>query len=206
MNIRKAVFAALAGCTFGLASSGAMAVECSTINTIGAWEAAGSCDQGDKVWTFVDSNLLDSVQVLFGNPGGGSTHSMQIIGFDVSNLAGSWEIDYTIAVTDPAQFISDMFAGADNPGAGSTLNKDVTGDEVFSLSVINGVENAGSEAHGLNASFLSIHEEFTVDANNDLLSVSNTYRQSTLVIAEPGTVALMGIALAGLALIRRRYN
>ena len=85
----------------------------------------------------------DSVQVLFSSPIE-NIHVMQIVNFDNSDLAGAWSIDYTISVTAPNFFIDAMFAGADSPGGGSLLTKDVTGDEVFSLSVINGVENAGS--------------------------------------------------------------
>ena len=41
---------------------------------------------------------------------------MQLVGFDNSNDASAWSIDYTISVTAPNFFIDAMFAGADNPG------------------------------------------------------------------------------------------
>ena len=74
-----------------------------------------SCDQGDKVWTIGANNLNDNVQVLFSSPIE-NIHVMQMVGFDTSDAAGNWSIDYTITVTDPNFFIDAMFAGADNPG------------------------------------------------------------------------------------------
>jgi PEP-CTERM motif len=201
MKLLTTLTTVLTGCGLALASGAAMAVPCSTITTIGQWEAAGSCDQGDKVWT-IGANTLDaSVQVLFSSPLE-SIHVMQLVGFDNSNLAGAWSIDYSISVIDPNFVISAMFAGADSPGGGSMLTKDVTGDEVFGLSVVNGVEGPLSERLGLSATTLNISEDFSVNAGANLLSVSNTYRQTE--IPEPGSLALIGLALAGLAVVRRR--
>src|SRR4030095_7782041 len=116
---------------------------------------------------------------------------MQLVGFDNSDLAGAWSIDYSISVIDPNFFISAMFAGADNPGGGSSLIKDVTGDAVFSLSVLNGVENAASQRLGLTATTLNISEDFSVNAGANLTSVSNTYVQTELIVPEPGSLALV---------------
>ena len=203
MKLLTALSTVVAGCGLALASGAAMAVPCSQIANIGQWEAAVSCDQADKVWTIGANTLDDSVQVLFSSPIV-STHVMQIIGFDNSDLAGAWSIDYSISVIDPTFEISSMFAGADNPGGGSTLTKDVTGDEVFSLSVMDGVEGPGSQRLGLSATTLNISENFSVNAGADLLSVSNTYRQTE--VPEPASLALIGLALAGLAVVRRRRS
>jgi hypothetical protein len=151
----------MTGCGLALASGTAVAVPCSAITNIGQWEAAGSCDQADKLWTIGANDLDDSTQVLFSSPVV-STHVMQIIGFDNSDAADAWSIDYSISVIDPDFVISAMFAGADNPGGGSDMTKDVTGDAVFSLSVANGVEGPASQRLGLSATTLNISEDFSV--------------------------------------------
>jgi hypothetical protein len=205
MKLRTALTTVVTGFGLALASGAAMAVPCDTLNTIGEWQAAGSCDQNDKIWTFGASNLGAGVQVLFSVPAV-DTHAMQIVGFDNSDLAGAWSIDYSISVSDPNWVINAMFAGADNPGGGSNLSKDITGDAIFSLSVVDGVEGPGSQQLGLSATNLNISENFSVLAGSTLLSVSNTFTQVPVQIPEPGTLALMGIALTGLAFLRRRRD
>lgn len=204
MNMRKALVTAMVGSTLALSGIGATAAPmCSTIVTIGAWAAAGSCDQGDKEWTLNSSvNLGAGVGVIFSFIG--DTYAMQLVGFDTSSAAGTWNLNYTIAVTNPLFNITDMFAGADNPGGGSLLTKSVTGDAAFTLTVVNGVEDAGSEKHLLTALTLTVDENFSVDAGKTLLSVSDTFTQTRIPqVPLPGTLALFGLGLVALGAVRR---
>jgi hypothetical protein len=210
MDMRKALVTAMAGCGLALGAGNAMAAPtlCSTIGTIGDWQTAVTCQQSDKLWTFTSftSTTGDflSAQVLFGNVGL-STHNMQIIGFDTTNNPNSWDVKYTIAVDltiSPDRRITDMFAGADNPGGGSSLVKTVSGDASFVLTVNNGAEDANSEKHGLSAVSLNIDEAFSVNADANLLSVSDTFTQRAIPL--PGTLALLGMGLVALGSARRR--
>ena len=207
--MRKALAVTLAACTFGFVSGGALAVECFDVRSIGAWEEAGSCTQGDKTWTINDTDLGDPVTVLFINPSAQS-HGMIIGGFDTTDAPGDWVINYTITVTDPTNFISSMFAETDNPGgnevSGSLLTKDVTGDKTFTLIVKNGTPDSGSFALGLDAMTLTVNETFHVDFGADLNTVSDTFRQSSRGVPEPGTLALLGLGLLAAGAARRRRS
>ena len=122
---RRVLAAAIAGCGLALGASGAIAAPlCTTITTIGAWEQAdGGCDIGDKNWELnsTSTSLLPTATISFTLSG--DVYAMQITGFDTSAAAGAWNVNYTISVLDPLFHISDMFAGADNPGGGSLLTK-----------------------------------------------------------------------------------
>jgi hypothetical protein len=102
-----------------------------------------------------------------------------------------------------------MFAGADSPGGGSGLTKAVTGDPggAFLLTVPNGVESAGSEKHGLTATALTVDENFNVNSNSRLLSVSDTFVQTrTILVPEPGTLLLLAIGMLGVGWVGRRQG
>jgi len=176
--LRSALMAVIAGCALVLGAGVASAAPlCSTITTIGDWaQADGGCDIGDKNWELnsASTSLLPTATISFTLVG--DVYAMQVTGFDTSTAAGAWNINYTISVLDPAFHLSDMFAGADNPGGGSLLTKDVTGDPggAFLLTVANGVEDAASEKHGLKAASLTVSENFSVNSST-LLSVSDTF-------------------------------
>ena len=103
-TMRHVLLAAFAGCGLALATATAMSTwptPCSQDATIRDWAALETgCDIGDKNWTLntEDESLL-SATIAFGFIG--STYAMQITGFDLSDAAGAWELDYTISVLDP---------------------------------------------------------------------------------------------------------
>jgi len=217
-TMRHILLAAIAGSGLALATGSAMAqvappVQCSTITTIRDWAALdGGCDIGDKNWTLntEDESLLPAT-IAFGFAG--SVYAMQITGFDNSDAANAWALNYTISVLDPTQHISAMFAGADNPGGGvvgtSLLTKNVTGDPggPFTLTDTNGAEGPGSNKTGLTATALTVQENFSVSQLGVLVSVSDTFFQAPpLKVPEPGSLLLLAAGFGALGWYGRRRD
>jgi len=218
-KVTKAVASALVVIGMGIASTSAVATDCvgGGIDHLSEWAAlgAGGCTEGDKLYKYVGGTLNAGVGGLNISFAGGSDpnaiHQIFIGGpaiYTSGQANSDWTLVYSIEVTDLTRFITsvdlDVTQSAQTGSTTVAKNvKDKLGNDLGTLTSLNG---AAVAAIATNNQFLLISEKFSKTGNAIMNSAQNTYTQNKVAAPEPGTLALLGLGMLGLAASRRRKS
>jgi len=194
-------------------STAASAALCTSTTTIAGFAALGSCDSTDKTFTWIrNSSNLDAVGLAIFADDPTEQHFFSVIPGLNALTAGTYTLAYTIGVnaTAPAgKYIDRVSISQDvpqaTPGVSFTkvvdLNDALDGVGEFTLVAVNSaqvlVDLPGTPTK------LWIYETVVVTGQGSVNSFTDGYTQNKS-IPEPGTLALLGLGLAGLGFARRR--